>query len=414
MNILRQIACRLKAVEMQCSQPSMDTSNRDWEGPVSSESARSGFALPNHLLAFILSLVGDQSAEKAAISRVCRKWREVVGMHYMWRSVDASHRPLSSLSAAAGSTVQLNSLWHGTETLVLADDDAAKAAELLLQLTRESCSSCSSINSSNKRGSGASDDCSPNSSYRCIGSTKSVSSESTHQVAGPLRWTLPHLRHLRVHRSMGGGYIRQSTPQDVLAAADSARDPCGLTSLHPSSRYPIISSKASSSGLLPLEELVLETEVGPELLLALRGKTPRLKTLIISRLSDKPSSSYQKRCQSAAAAVTGEMATEEQSVSALEALLLLLEELPPQQLAVFGFGKALEQSRGGSGAMGSSNNPCNNCSFLEGLRCLRARLQKRRSNGDKEEAIGDELCHLLATKHHESLRALWVSKGRNS
>lgn len=43
-----------------------------------------GFAsLPRHLIAFILSLVGSQSAEKATLSHVCRRWKEVMQLHCM-------------------------------------------------------------------------------------------------------------------------------------------------------------------------------------------------------------------------------------------------------------------------------------------------------------------------------------------
>lgn len=205
-------------------------------------------------------------------------------------------------------------------------------------------------------------------------------------------------------------------PQDVLAEADAARRPCGLASLHAGDGYRRNSSSCSRSGLQHLEELVLDTVVGPELLLALRGKTPRLKTLIISRLSEKPNSSYQARYELAGVSASGGEEPAEEHVSALEALLLLLEELPPQQLAVFGFGKGLELSGGGFGAgsksIGNSNNSA--CKFPEGLSGLRARLRGRGREGDKEEAIGDELCSLLASKHQESLRALWVNQVKRS
>ncbi|CDJ29223.1 uncharacterized protein EMH_0003330 [Eimeria mitis] len=411
----------VEAAQERCSlhKCSADTSQGSWGRPSTSGS---DFALPRHLLAFVLSLVGNQSAEKAAISRVCRYWREVVNLHYTWRSVDASHRPISSLSTSAETSAKLNSLWRMTETLVLAEKDAATATELLLQLSHASCSNSSGsgsscISSSSKIDSSISHMCDTNSSCSDSGNRSSSSSKrEVEEATAAQTWTLPHLKHLRIHRSMGGGYTTYSTPQDVLAAADAARGSSGTTSLHSGSRKgpnSSSSSSSSSSGLQQLEELVLETEVGPDLLLALRGKTPRLKTLIISRLSDKPSSSHQGISESAASAATEAAVAKEESVSALEALLLFLEELPPQQLVVFGFGMPLGSSGGRNGNTSSSNSSSSNssssdCKLPEGLRGLRARLQRRGGGGNKEEAAGDELCCLLASKHHESLRALWM------
>ena len=73
-------ACRV----FSCSTRHTDASEEVAGRSLPSESGRLGFAaVPSHLLAFILSLVGDQSAEKAAVSHVCRRWREAAGRYYM-------------------------------------------------------------------------------------------------------------------------------------------------------------------------------------------------------------------------------------------------------------------------------------------------------------------------------------------
>ena len=137
--------------------------------------------------------------------------------------MDASHRPLSSLSASVRLSGHLRNLWHRTETLILADDNTAEATELLLQLANASCSSGTRISRSSKRLSSVSCRCRAGSSSRCrsskrgnsISNNRNCGKSEAEEAPGARSWTLPCLRHLRIYSSMGGGYIRHCEPSTL-------------------------------------------------------------------------------------------------------------------------------------------------------------------------------------------------------
>ncbi|KAL8274848.1 hypothetical protein Esti_001254 [Eimeria stiedai] len=345
--------------------------------------------LYGHLLSSILALVGDMPSEKSKLAFVSKDWRDALDVHTAWPSVNATHRPLSSLLNHAG---HLKRLFVGAEALSLAEGDTPRARRFLTQLAgakptapREGLSSSSKddLSTENKTTSSA---------------TSLTTSSSSRE------WKLPSLRRLRIHKSLGAGYVSYVTPGALFAAMDSM-------SLKGSSSAE--ASSADGGGLQFLEELVVECEVGAEVLLALRGKTPRLRSLVIAQLAaDHPTSAMERGDGVSAAAGT------EGKVTNFEALLLLLQSLPPQQLRVFGLNTALprnattQSEEGGSSIHGTQTmNECKveATTTLQGaLLDLRKRLGERKKTGFPEEAEGDELLSLLTQQQNETLCAIWA------
>lgn len=208
--------------------------------------------------------------------------------------------------------------------------------------------------------------------------------------------------------------LSSATPGAVLAAIDGLR-PTASSKLDENSR--------DLGGLQYLEELVVECEVDAEVLLALRGKTPRLKSLVIAQLSTSQTPNHEAAetraptdIPPASEGERGCSQTPEERPTAFEALLLLLQSLPPQQLRVFGLNSSLslrktpsketveEHCRAASG----TTNAEEGATLQAAIKDLRQRLEQLKRTGVPEEAEGDELLSLLATQQNETLCALWV------
>ncbi|KAL8453595.1 hypothetical protein Emag_001752 [Eimeria magna] len=359
------------------------------KAPEISSQGNSPFPLYGHLLSSILALVGDTPSEKSRLAFVSKDWRDALDVHTAWPSVNATHRPLSSLLNHAG---HLKRLFVGAEALSLAEGDTPRASRFLTQLagatfSRENHPCPSKDNLSIESNTTSSN----------VNLTNSISSRE---------WKLPSLRRLRIHKSLGAGYVSYVTPGALFAAMDSMP-------LKGNSK--LEAGSADGGGLQFLEELVVECEVGAEVLLALRGKTPRLRSLVIAQLAADPSTSEVERENEAA----GAAANEERNATNFEALLLLLQSLPPQQLRVFGLNTALprstaSQSGGGRGATSlNSSRTANECkeeikTVQDALFDLRKRLEERRRTGFPEEAESDELLSLLTQQQNETLCAIWT------
>lgn len=205
-----------------------------------------------------------------------------------------------------------------------------------------------------------------------------------------------------------------ATPGAIFEALDRAR---------PTSKTEISTVDTDVCGLQYLEELVVECEVGADVLLALRGKTPRLRALVISQLASGEASAPHVAEPTTAAEVPVEEDGREEggqptqgTVTPFEALLLLLQSLPPQQLRVFGLNSALprfEQPRtatiqGRFGASGKQTQ-AEAAALHIAVEDLRKRVDQRRRTGFPEEAESDELLTLLTEQQNETLCALWVS-----
>ncbi|KAL8427089.1 hypothetical protein Efla_006895 [Eimeria flavescens] len=349
--------------------------------------------LYGHLLSNILALVGDAPQEKSKLAFVCRDWRAALDVHTAWPSVDATHRPLSSLLAHAA---QLRRLFYGAEAL-----------------TPSSSSSTSSSDSSSSMREG----------------------EEEGEGRELTEWRLPSLRRLRIHKSLGSGYVTYAAPGALFAAMDSVRLTAASKASYnsgsskSSSSISSFSRSVSSSNLQFLEELVVECEVGADVLLALKGKTPRLRSLVIAQLAVDASSqeTADGSGQTVAAAAGGglgggERGEEEAGATSFEALLLLLQSLPPQQLRVFGLRTSLSRGEeaGGSAEGGERRqllfHPAADSAAAASaaadvkleLQDLRRRLNERRRTGFPQEAQSDELLSLLTEKQNETLCAVWT------
>ncbi|KAL8444966.1 hypothetical protein Emed_005935 [Eimeria media] len=348
--------------------------------------------LYGHLLSSILALVGDTPSEKSKLAFVSKDWRDALDVHTAWPSVNATHRPLSSLLNHAG---HLKRLFVGAEALSLAEGDTPRASRFLTQLVEAKPTAAREDLPSPSQDNLSADN---NTTSSAANLTTSTSSR---------KWNLPSLRRLRIHRSLGAGYVSYVTPGALFAAMDSM--PLKRSSL-------IESNSAEGGGLQHLEELVVECEVGAEVLLALRGKTPKLRSLVIAQLAADPSTSAVERENQ----TTGDSGDEEKKVTNFEALLLLLQSLPPQQLRVFGLNTALPrnsttQSEGGERNANSSSsaraeNACKGevTTVQDALLDLRKRLEERRKTGFPEEAESDELLSVLTQQQNETLCAIWT------
>ncbi|KAL8430872.1 hypothetical protein ACSSS7_005666 [Eimeria intestinalis] len=344
--------------------------------------------LYGHLLSSILAHVGDTPQEKSRLAFVSKDWRAALGVHTAWPSVNVTHRPISSLLKHAG---HLKRLFAGTETLSLAEGDTPHAGHFLIQLAeakptlpREGPSFSFSNNLSMESNTES--------------STASLTSSSSSK-----EWMLPSLRRLRIHKCLGAGYISYVTPNALYDAMDSMPLKGGSS---------LQARNADGGGLQLLEELVVECEVGAEVLLALTGRTPRLRSLVIAQLAADPSID-EKEFGGDAQATKGR-------VTNFEALLLLLQSLPPQQLQVFGLNTALRRYSTTYSAAGNACAPSLNSlrttderkgeatTLQAALLDIRKRLEERRRTGFREEAEGDELLSLLTQQQNETLSAIWT------
>ncbi|OEH76850.1 hypothetical protein cyc_07140 [Cyclospora cayetanensis] len=345
--------------------------------------------LHGHLLAEVFAILGDQPKEKARLATVCKDWAEALRRPNAWQYVDASHRPLSSLWAFGS---RLQSLLLGVRSLVVSEDDVPLATRLLLQLV--TAPPANRLEYSLTKGPASACEQHEANSTGSISAAKSLRRCETSAFSVDFR--LPHLRCLRIFESLGSGFVRHLVPNAVLAAMDADRRLSRDHEAAPATRFDL-------GGLQHLEELVFECDVGSALLLALRGRTPRLRSLVLSRLQVEEAPPFAADQQTS------------KEPTAFEALLLLLESLRPQQLRVFGVSRAHAASVGCeeecSDALPWRHLPNGEeaAHMRDALESLRNRIQQRHQRGAlHSEVLWDELADVLSHKFNTSLAALWL------
>ncbi|XP_026190897.1 uncharacterized protein LOC34623162 [Cyclospora cayetanensis] len=381
--------------------------------------------LHGHLLAEVFAILGDQPKEKARLATVCKDWAEALRRPNFGLSscnVVSLFAPVPAFGATGYPRSRLQSLLLGVRSLVVSEDDVPLATRLLLQLV--TAPPANRLEYSLTKGPASACEQHEANSTGSISAAKSLRRCETSAFSVDFR--LPHLRCLRIFESLGSGFVRHQAfteackglacagvwcdvavaasvvPNAVLAAMDADRRLSRDHEAAPATRFDL-------GGLQHLEELVFECDVGSALLLALRGRTPRLRSLVLSRLQVEEAPPFAADQQTS------------KEPTAFEALLLLLESLRPQQLRVFGVSRAHAASVGCeeecSDALPWRHLPNGEeaAHMRDALESLRNRIQQRHQRGAlHSEVLWDELADVLSHKFNTSLAALWVSKAASA